>query len=86
MRTLHLTDRQADNLYRILRKEFFAGYTTSKEKTVADELYMILTNARHEPDTSEQEQTEDWEAGLLKFAPPEAREPEIPAGWREVEA
>jgi len=84
MRTLHLNDRQSDNLYHILRKEFFAGYTTSKEKIAADELYMILTNARHEPDTSEQEQTENWQPSLFKFAPPEARE--TPDGWREVEA
>jgi hypothetical protein len=85
MRTMSLNDRQCDNLCRILRKEVFAGYTTAKEKTAADELYMILENAQHEPDLENDDKTEsNWEAGLLRFVPPEERE--IPQGWREVEA
>ena len=73
MRTVTYTDAQADNLYRILRKEFFASYTTEKEKAAADELYIILTNARHEPDSAECSEI-GREAGLFRFAPPEARE------------
>ena len=73
MRTITLTDDQEDKLVRILRKEFFAAYTTEKEKAAADELYLVVTNSRHEPDPDWiEDNTDTREPGLFRFAPAEA--------------
>lgn len=49
-RTVTFTDKQADALLSLVRKEALATYTLQREKVAAEELYMVLTTTPHVPE------------------------------------
>ena len=42
-RTFTFTDKQADDLLHIVRREFFASHSLQREKDAAEAIYMVLT-------------------------------------------
>ena len=77
MKVITLSDRQIESAMSIFRRYFFEAKNRgeSKEAAKADELYLVVSNAPWELDQGDDISTSpDWEPGLFRFAPPEARE------------